>query len=99
MQRNGGNKEKVLVFLSLYTTMNDEEKLAELKEKAMKCKVISLDLLGFHPLQNPSLMCPRDKNKVIKQMEEWFKKEEEGINVEFNDIVTNKVLHSSTDVL
>ncbi len=78
--------------------MNAEEQLAKLKEKAMKCKVISSDLLGFPPLQNPSLLCPRDKNKVIAKMKEWFEKEDAEIDLEFNDIVNNKILHASSDV-
>ena len=52
----------------------DEEKLAQLKEKALKCKVIALDLLQHSPLSNPSTMNPREKNKVITMMETWFEK-------------------------
>ena len=54
-------------FLSLHNTkMNDEEKLAELKEKAMKCKVISSDLLGFPPLQNKFIMSSRQEQNNRK---------------------------------
>ena len=56
--------------------------LLALKEKAMKCKVISSDLIGFPPLQNPSLLCPRDKNKIIAKMKECWDKKEEEINLE-----------------
>ena len=52
----------------------DEEKLAILKEKALKCKVIALDILQHNPLSNPSNMNPREKKKVIKMMETWFEK-------------------------
>ena len=76
----------------------DEEKLAQLKEKALKCKVIALDLLQHHPLSNPSTMNPREKNKVISMMETWFGKGDEEVNLEFNDIVNNKLLHYTSDI-
>ena len=76
----------------------DEAKLATMKEKAQKCKVISLDLLHHSPLANPSTMCPRDKNKVLNLMTEWFEKEDSVVNAEFDDIVNNKILHSKADV-
>ena len=63
--------------------MNDEGKLAELKERALKCKVIALDLLQHNPLSNPSTMNPREKNKVIAMMNTWFEKNDEEINTEF----------------
>ena len=78
MQTNGGNEEKVLVFLSLHITkMNDEEKLAELKEKAMKCKVISLDLLGLHPLQIQVFCAPGIRTKWLNKWKSGFKKKQE----------------------
>ena len=77
----------------------DEEKLAILKEKALKCKVIALDILQHNPLSNPSNMNPREKKKVIKMMETWFEKEDSEINEEFNDIVNNKILHYVFDFL
>ena len=76
----------------------DEEKLAQLKEKALKCKVIALDLLQHHPLTNPSAMNPREKNKVISLMETWFGKGDEEVNLEFNDIVCNKLFHYTSDI-
>ena len=77
----------------------DEEKLAILKEKALKCKVIALDILQHNPLSNPSNMNPREKKKVIKMMETWFKKKDSEIDEEFNDIVNNKILHYVFDFL
>ena len=76
----------------------DEEKLAILKEKALKCKVIALDILQHNPLSNPSNMNPREKKKVIKMMETWSEKEDSEINEEFNDIVNNKILHYTSDI-
>ena len=76
----------------------DEEKLAILKEKALKCKVIALDILQHNPLSNPSNMNPREKKKVIKMMETWFEKKDSEIDEEFNDIVNNKILHYTSDI-
>ena len=78
--------------------MEDAERLAVLKEKALKCKVIALDLLQHSPLSNPSTMNPREKNKVIKLMDTWFYKDDKEIDDEFNDIVNNKLLHYTSDI-
>ena len=75
-----------------------EEELALKKGKAMKCKVISLDLLNHFPLSNPSLMNPRDKKKVIAMMTTWFEKTDAEVDEELNDIVNNKILHPTTDL-
>ena len=81
----------------MYVYMNEEE-LARKKEKALKCKVISLDLLNHSPLANPSHMNPRDKQKVISLMTTWFEKPDSEVDGEFNDIVNNKILHGSADI-
>ena len=90
-------KNQIKIFFNKY--IMDEEKLAILKEKALKCKVIALDILQHNPLSNPSNMNPREKKKVIKMMETWFEKEDSEINEEFNDIVNNKILHYVFDFL
>jgi hypothetical protein len=77
--------------------MNEKE-LQLKKEKAMKCKVISLDLLNHSPLANPTFMSVRDKKKVIKMMETWFEKPDAEVDDEFNDIVNNKILDGKTDL-
>jgi hypothetical protein len=67
------------------------------KEKAMKSKLIGLDLMGKHPLTNPSGFSERDKRKLLKHMEEWFNKPDAELEAEFNDVVLDKVLGIHTD--
>jgi hypothetical protein len=76
----------------------EELELLDMKEKAMKCKIIALESLGHHPLTNPSQMNKRDKKKVLDVMTKWFHtKSEEEIQEEFNDIVLEKVLNENDD--
>lgn len=76
----------------------EELELLDMKEKAMKCKIIALESLGHNPLTNPSNMNKRDKKKVLDVMTKWFHTEsEEHIQSEFNDIVCNKILAENAD--
>ena len=76
----------------------EEKEVVELKEKAMKCKIIALESLGHHPLSNPTEMNKRDKKKVLDVMTMWFhKRTDEEITEEFNDIVCNKILSETDD--
>lgn len=76
----------------------EELELLDMKEKAMKCKVIALESLGHNPLTNPSSMNKRDKKKVLDVMTKWFHtKSDEEIQDEFNDIVLCKVLNETDD--
>jgi len=72
--------------------------MLDMKEKAMKCKIIALESLGHNPLTNPTNMNKRDKKKVLDVMTKWFHTEsEEHIQEEFNDIVCNKILNETDD--
>jgi len=76
----------------------EELEMLDMKEKAMKCKVIALESLGHHPLTNPTQMNKRDKKKVLDVMTKWFHtKTDEEIQDEFNDIVLCKVLNENDD--
>lgn len=62
------------------------------KSKAIKSKIIALDLLNLPLSTNPTLLCPRDKMKVQRYMVEWCKKSDEELDAEFNSIVNGKLL-------
>ena len=67
------------------------------KERAMKCKLISLDELGHHPLTDPVSFSKRDKAKLLKMMEEWFAKTDDEIQEEFNSIVRDKLFDENNN--
>ena len=69
----------------------EQEEVLFQKERAMKCKLISLDELGHHPLTDPASFSKRDKGKVLDKMKEWFAKPDEEITEEFNEIVRDKL--------
>tara|TARA_R110000787_G_scaffold79439_2_gene173614 strand:- start:246 stop:707 length:462 start_codon:yes stop_codon:yes gene_type:complete len=76
----------------------EELEILDMKEKAMKCKIIALESLGHNPLTNPTNMNKRDKKKVLDVMTKWFHTESlEDIQNEFNDIVCNKILNEKDD--
>ena len=66
------------------------------KERAMKAKCVALDLLGHHPLANPSGFSRREKDKLLKLMTLWFNKTDEELTDEFNDVITDKVLSETS---
>ena len=68
-----------------------EEQLKELKDKAMKCKVIALDKIGKHPLYNPRNMSGRDKKKLTEEIEILFSKDLSEINILFNTIACEEL--------
>ena len=70
----------------------DPKELDDFKSKALKCKLIALDLLNLSLSTNPSTLCPRDKRKVERLMLEWVKKPDEEVSEEFNSIVNGKLL-------
>ena len=71
-------------------------KYLDQKERAMKSKCIALELLGHHPLANPSTFSRRDKDKVLNLMRVWFNKSDEELTAEFNDVITDKVLSETS---
>ena len=74
-----------------------DEIILDHKNKATKCKVISLENLGHHPLSNQSNFIKRDKDKVFELMKIWFEKTEKEINDEFNSIVNDKILNEKSN--
>lgn len=77
-------------------TQEQEEKLKR-KEYITKVKVISLDKMGKHPLMNPSYFSLREKNQLIKIMEETMKQSDEAINILFNDVCSDRIFHPTAD--
>jgi hypothetical protein len=55
-----------------------------------------LELLGHHPLSNPSKFSRREKDKVLNLMTIWFNKSDEELTAEFNDVITDKVLSETS---
>jgi len=80
-------------------TFNNIEELNAMKEKIMKAKVVILDRMGKHPLENPSYFKQQVKNKLIKSIEEYLETTaDEEITQEFNDICNEKLFDGDCDV-
>jgi hypothetical protein len=74
-----------------------EEQLKELKEKALKCKVIALDNMGKHPLYNPRNMSDRDRKKLTADIEVLFRKDDKELDVLFNEIACDRLFSNGKD--
>ena len=74
-----------------------EEELKELKDKAMKCKVIALDSIGKHPLYNPRNMSDREKKKLTEEITILFSKDIKEIDDRFNEIACERLFAQGTD--
>ena len=68
-----------------------EEQLKELKDKAMKCKVIALHHKGKHPLYNPRNMKASEKKKLTEDIEILFSKDLREIDILFNEIACEEL--------
>jgi len=75
----------------------EAEQLQAFKNRAKQAKVVALELLGYYPLLNPSTLSKRDKQKVLKKMEEVYAWDDEELTAEFNDIVLDKILNDKAD--
>ena len=75
-----------------------EEQLKELKEKALKCKVIALHNKGKHPLYNPRNMRDKDKKKLTEDIEVLFRKDIREINILFNEIACDELFTEGKDI-
>jgi hypothetical protein len=65
----------------------------QFKDKALKCKVISLTKLKYHPITtNPSTLAPRIKKQILTIMNEYMNKPDEEVDIEFNEIVNGEIL-------
>ena len=76
---------------------DSKEQLAELKEKALKCKVIALDNIGKHPLYNPRNMSDKDRKKLTEDIEVLFRKDDKELDVLFNEIACDKLFADGKD--
>jgi len=74
-----------------------EEQLKELKEKALKCKVIALDNMGKHPLYNPRNMSDRDRRKLTESMAILFSKDMVELDVLFNEVACDRLFSQGID--
>ena len=77
---------------------DSEEQLKELKEKALKCKVIALHHKGKHPLYNPRNMKASEKKKLTEDIEILFSKDLKEIDILFNEIACEELLSDGKDI-
>jgi hypothetical protein len=76
----------------------NEEQLKQLKDKAMKCKVIALHHKGKHPLYNPRNMREKDRKALTEDIEVLFRMDISEIDVRFNAIACEELLSDGKDV-
>jgi hypothetical protein len=57
----------------------------------MKCKLISLDEMGYNPLIDPVTFSKREQKKLLEKMHIWFAKPDKEMLEEFNEIVRDKL--------
>jgi len=76
-----------------------EEEKTKLERSAYitKIKVIALDKMGKHPLMNPSLFHKKEKDQLIKLMEEVMKEDNDVIEVLFNEICSERIFHPNAE--
>jgi hypothetical protein len=80
-------------------TFDTIEELNKMKERVMKIKLIILDKMGKHPLENPSYFKQTVKNKILKGIEEYLDaKTDEEITQEFNEVCLEKLFDGECDV-
>jgi hypothetical protein len=63
------------------------------KEKAQRCKIISMDILNIPLWKNTSYSSKSEKHLLLKEMERWFEKPDDEIITTFNRIVSEKMLN------
>jgi hypothetical protein len=74
-----------------------DDEIKRQKDYINKVKVIALDIMGKHPLTNPSFMSIIKKNELIAIMREVMTRSEEDITTVFNNICLEKVLNPTAD--
>ena len=75
-----------------------EEELKQLKDKAMKCKVIALHHKGKHPLYNPRNMRDAEKKKLTEDIQVLFTKDIKEIDILFNEIACEELFAEGKDI-
>lgn len=80
-------------------TAMSEEEIHQMKRKEYitKVKVIALHKMGKHPLANPSTFNKKDKDIVIKKMEEVMSEDIDVVDFLFNQICTDELFNESAD--
>ena len=63
------------------------------KEKATRCKIISMDEMNIPFHTNTTYIRKGDKTTLLGKMEEWFVRPDEEVTTKFNDICTTKLLN------
>lgn len=63
------------------------------KEKAQRCKVISMDILNIPLTKNMSYACKAEKFLLLKEMERWFEKPDDEVRILFNKLCSDKMLN------
>lgn len=78
---------------------SNEEELKNWKHKAMMAKVITLEEMGRHPIENPSGFSRKDKRKALEMMDSILKTyDEDRLTKEFNEIVCERMLEGKDDI-
>jgi len=78
--------------------LTEEEKFEIFKKELItKVKIIALDKIGKDPLTNGSNLKKRDKDKVIKHMEDILKLPLDDIDLLFKDICIEKIFDDDKD--
>jgi hypothetical protein len=69
-----------------------------IREKLMKCKIIVLNGMDKHPLQNPKYFSKQDRNELLKKVRDLFDtKSIDEITEEFNTICNERLFDSGID--
>jgi hypothetical protein len=76
----------------------EEIEIQEKRDKAQRCKVIALAQMNLHPITtNVSRLKKQQKEKLLKLVEEFFKKDNSEIINEFNQICIETVFETIQD--
>ena len=63
------------------------------KEKATRCKIISMDEMNIPFEKNTSFSTKCEKEILLSKMEGWFERPDEEVKEKFNHICTTKMLN------
>ena len=76
----------------------DPDELPDFREKLMKCKIIVLNGMDKHPLQNPKYFSQQDKKELLKKVRDLFDtKTIEEITEDFNAICNERLFDAGID--
>jgi hypothetical protein len=76
----------------------EQKEIIYKRNKALKCKVIVLNLLNYHPIfTNVSELKKNQKEKILNLVYEYFEKDDDEINELFNNVCLNNVFDDESD--